>query len=218
MTLAERKQREKEQRREHILHAAERLFFSRWYDDVSMDEIATDAELSKATLYLYFKDKESLFFAVVNRGTRILCSMVKEEIKRAGGNKFGLISEIYGRFLNEYPDYARAYFYFRSGRFDLSRKHTLSTDAQEALALGNTLLEMILSSIQKGIEDGIVRPDVNPVAVAVLNTLVADALLNMSPDLSKILEDHEITMQQFLANVADLMRHSVMTEVGNEHH
>ena len=97
--LAERKQREKEQRREHILRAAERLFFSRSYDDVSMDEIATEAELSKATLYLYFKDKESLFFAVVNRGIKILCSIIKEEKKHEADLVTALISGGYGRFL-----------------------------------------------------------------------------------------------------------------------
>jgi TetR/AcrR family transcriptional regulator len=48
-----------------------------------MDEIATEAELSKATLCLYFKDKESLFFAVVNRGIKILYSIVKKKRKKA---------------------------------------------------------------------------------------------------------------------------------------
>ena len=212
--LAERKHREKEQRREHILSAAERLFFSRWYDDVSMDEIATEAALSKATLYLYFKDKESLFFAVVNRGIKILCSIVKEEKKHAADLVTALISGGYGRFLKEYPDHAKAYFYFRSGRFDLSRD-TLSADAQEILALINTLVEMLLSSIKRGIEDGVVRSDVNPVSVAVLNMLIAEGLLNMSSDLRKMMEDNGLTMQQFLADVAELARHMVMyTEAG----
>jgi AcrR family transcriptional regulator len=208
--LAERKQREKEQRREHILRAAERLFFSRSYDDVSMDEIATEAELSKATLYLYFKDKESLFFAVVNRGIKILCSIIKEEKKHAADLVTALISGGYGRFLKEYPDHAKAYFYFRSGRFDLSHKDTLSADAQEILALFNTLVEMLLSSIKRGIEDGVVRSDVNPGAVAVLYMLIAEGLLNMSPDLRGMLEDNGLTMQQVLTDVAELARHMVM--------
>ncbi len=101
--LVERKQREKEQRHEYILRAAERLFFSRSYDDVSMDEIATEAELSKATLYLYFKDKESLFFAVVNRGIKILCSIIKEEKKHAADLVTALISGGYGRFIKDIP-------------------------------------------------------------------------------------------------------------------
>jgi len=41
VSIAERKEREKEQRRNDITNAAEKLFFSRGYDSVSMDEIAT---------------------------------------------------------------------------------------------------------------------------------------------------------------------------------
>ena len=70
MTLEKRRQREKDQRHESILNAAEKLFFSRGYDNVSMDEIANEAELSKPALYYYFKDKESLFSAVVNRESK----------------------------------------------------------------------------------------------------------------------------------------------------
>jgi len=54
MGISERRMREKEQRKKEILDKAERLFFSRGYDDVSMDEIANEVELNKATLYLYF--------------------------------------------------------------------------------------------------------------------------------------------------------------------
>ena len=62
MTREERRQREKDQRCDDIINAAEKLFFSRGYDNVSMDEIAREVELSKSALYYYFKDKESLFF------------------------------------------------------------------------------------------------------------------------------------------------------------
>ncbi len=40
MALADRKEREKEQRQRDIINAAEKLFFSRGYDNVSMNDIA----------------------------------------------------------------------------------------------------------------------------------------------------------------------------------
>lgn len=61
MTLAERRQREKDQRRKSIINAASSLLFKKGYDKVTMDDIAGEAELSKATLFTYFKDKESIF-------------------------------------------------------------------------------------------------------------------------------------------------------------
>ena len=78
MGIADRRQREKEQRKNEIIEAAERLFFSRSYEDVSMEDIAREVELNKATIYLYFKNKGALFAAVVLRGVRILEEKYKE--------------------------------------------------------------------------------------------------------------------------------------------
>ena len=47
MGIADRRQREKEQRKTGITDAAERLFFSRGYEDVSMEDIARDVELTR---------------------------------------------------------------------------------------------------------------------------------------------------------------------------
>ena len=61
MGIAERKEREKQLRREEIVLAAEKIFFSKGFDPSTMDDIAEEAELSKGTLYLYFKNKEELY-------------------------------------------------------------------------------------------------------------------------------------------------------------
>lgn len=82
MPFTNLKEQEKEQRRSYILDAAEKLFFPMGYDNVSMDDIANEIGLNKATIYLYFKNKESLFFAVVLRGARILNAMIKDNIKK----------------------------------------------------------------------------------------------------------------------------------------
>jgi len=62
-----RKEREKEARREAILDAAIRLFTRQGNCDPTLDEIATEAELSKGTIYNYFKDKHYLFAALLLR-------------------------------------------------------------------------------------------------------------------------------------------------------
>lgn len=62
-----RKEREKEARREAILDAAVRLFSSQKNYEPTLDEIAAEAELSKGTIYNYFKDKHYLFAALLLR-------------------------------------------------------------------------------------------------------------------------------------------------------
>ncbi|MBA3008670.1 MAG: TetR/AcrR family transcriptional regulator [Proteobacteria bacterium] len=60
MGIYERKQREKERRREDIIDAARTVFSAKGFNSATMEEIASAAELSPGTLYLYFKNKEEL--------------------------------------------------------------------------------------------------------------------------------------------------------------
>ena len=84
MGISDRRQREKEQRKTEIIDAAERLFFARGYEDVSMDEIARGVELNKATLYLYFENKEALYATIVLRGVGILKEKYTDCMEKAG--------------------------------------------------------------------------------------------------------------------------------------
>lgn len=57
---------EKQRRRSQILAAAERLWQTSSYSDLSMNQVAREANLAKGTLYLYFATKEELFLALLN--------------------------------------------------------------------------------------------------------------------------------------------------------
>lgn len=61
MGIKERKEREKEKRRQQIMVAAKRVFSAKSFNKATMEDIATEAELSPGTIYLYFKNKEELF-------------------------------------------------------------------------------------------------------------------------------------------------------------
>ena len=52
-------------KRQAILDAAKRLFISLGYANTSMDAVATEAGVSKLTVYSHFNDKETLFSAAV---------------------------------------------------------------------------------------------------------------------------------------------------------
>lgn len=69
MSIDERRQREREQRRSAILAASARVFARAGIDGASMGTVAREAELGKATLYYYFPTKEALYDAVLDEGT-----------------------------------------------------------------------------------------------------------------------------------------------------
>ena len=68
MGIVERKEREREEMRILILDAAQKLFLATGFEKVSIRNIADAIEYSPATIYLYFKDKNELLFALHQRG------------------------------------------------------------------------------------------------------------------------------------------------------
>ena len=120
MGITERKAREKERRRKEIVDAAERLFFRKGFEHVRMDEIAEEAELSKGTLYLYFRNREDLHFAVVLRGLGILDGLVRDAYRpdRTGLENILAMGEAYVRFFREYTDYFRSILSFDATKFE----------------------------------------------------------------------------------------------------
>jgi AcrR family transcriptional regulator len=59
--------------RQRILDAAARLFAVQRFHEVRMDDLATEAEVAKGTLYRYFRDKEELYnHLIASAATQIL--------------------------------------------------------------------------------------------------------------------------------------------------
>jgi len=56
-----------EERKDQIMNAAEEVFSKKGFSDARMDDIADETGLSKGTLYLYFKSKDDLIVAILDR-------------------------------------------------------------------------------------------------------------------------------------------------------
>jgi len=72
MGIEDRKEREKQQRKTEILEAAENIFFLKGLQNTTMNDIAARCELSKATLYLYYKSKEELALNIMIKHLNIM--------------------------------------------------------------------------------------------------------------------------------------------------
>ncbi|EKQ54658.1 MAG: transcriptional regulator [Methanobacterium sp. Maddingley MBC34] len=212
MSIKEIRKHEKEQRRIYILDVAEELFFSRGYDDVSMNQIAQKIGLNKATLYLYFKNKESIYFAIVLRGIEIFKEMFKDRVGlgETGINKLEEAGRAYFAFYKEYPDYHDAYLYYKSKRFQNSGDEY----AIQIEVLTGDIMIIICNAIQEGIADGTIREDVKPIEVAVFVVVTAERIVGLGPSALKVLESHGIDHEQFIEDSMDLWKHMVMKTIG----
>jgi len=94
---AQRLQKEKEYRRNSILEAAKKVFFKEGYAKATMDEIAKYAEITKPTVYQYFKSKDELFFSLMLP----ILDAVRERLEEIHGavtlNKMSSIEELFDR-------------------------------------------------------------------------------------------------------------------------
>ena len=67
-----RRQREKQRQRQEVLEAALGLFSDKGYHNVSMHQIADKAEFAIGTLYKFFRNKETLYRALILEYSRIV--------------------------------------------------------------------------------------------------------------------------------------------------
>lgn len=228
MSITARREREKRQRENDIINAAEKLFFSKGYDSVSMNDIAREVELSTATIYLYFKNKESLYFAIVLHGTSILNEMIKEEVSKAktGIDKVAAFRKAYYEFTKHYPDYIKIYNYFQSGRFNIANRTDIKQEelaeeeknlpmpyageyTQQILKLRKERFTILCNSVQKGIDDGTIRSDVDPVEIAVLLSAISKSLSKMPQDHEKLLESRKIHHDRYFTDIEGLINHMI---------
>ncbi len=84
MGIADRKARSREQLRNRILAAAERLFLREGYRKVSMRRIAAHIEYSPATIYHHFRDKGELFFVLLEGYHGKLLDRIQKIYARGG--------------------------------------------------------------------------------------------------------------------------------------
>jgi AcrR family transcriptional regulator len=160
-----RRTREKEQRREAILRAAERVFHQRGFAQTTMDHVAAAAELSKGTLYLYFKNKDDLFVAL---STCMVDEFLArfQEVLDAGGPGIEQVRAMltaYGEVVAANPDH------FRTTVIWMASGHAADTSTAEFKAhraRANQLVAAMIVAIERGQKDGSIRSDLDPAQTA----------------------------------------------------
>ncbi len=167
MGTSERREREKESRRLEIIHAAEKVIFSKGFDNTTMDEIAKEAELSKGTIYLYFQSKLEVYLAIIKKSMSLLKDYFRDAVKKEsiGILKVRAIGEAYIKFNKDYPNYYSALIYFGSIKID---ENTTLQNELSVLQKNLDMMEILTNAIQEGIEDGSIRPEVEPNKTALL--------------------------------------------------
>jgi AcrR family transcriptional regulator len=167
MGIKERKEREKEARREEIINAAEKIFFEKGLAQATMDEIAEAAELSKGTLYLYYKSKEDLYLSVAMKGTEILYQLFSK-VLNSGEPTMRMIAnlgEAYYDYFRNHRNYFRMYYFFENPQVQSQVSPEMRDVCQES---DRKIWDLVVALLQRGIDEGLLRKDLDPLEAGVM--------------------------------------------------
>lgn len=153
-----RRQMRIDRRRSEILDAAKKVFLAREYAAVTIDDIADGAAFSRATIYLYFKNKQEVYTGVLLRDLDQMISGLTESLIRTDTvrNNLFRMATAYMNFFRIHPEYFTTLSFF----FFPGRKEVLPEEASRKIEL--RLAEGI-SAIEECIRLGIERGEARPV-------------------------------------------------------
>ena len=146
--------------RRNILRAAESLFLEKGIENTTMDNIAKTADYSKATLYVYFKNKEEIISSI----TLISMQMFHEQVVKAVSQNSDCLQQYYAlcdamvEFQRDYPLYFDSLLKEINIDIDLPDTPKVYRDIFDA---GERINQAIGFILQKGIEQGCIRSDIN---------------------------------------------------------
>lgn len=169
MGTPERREREREQRRQAIVNAAEKIFFSKGYEKSTMDDIAAESELSKGTLYLYFKSKEEVYLAIILRGMKILRSLFEEAVdsNETGLGKVRAIGQAYSKFHSDYRHHYDALMYYSLMKIDVFGQSPATAELKTFME-NKEVMTILVNAIKEGIKDGSIRKELDPEKTAII--------------------------------------------------
>jgi len=158
--VVERRKREKRERREAIVEAAESVFLREGFETCRMDAVAAEAEVSKGTLYLYFHNKDELRAAIAERWVSILLAELEARLAGAANGLDGVrqVLETYRAHFDARPDHCRMALRWIMGPVPECPGDAFEAHRQRV----RELVERVVSTIERGQRDGSIRADLDP--------------------------------------------------------
>jgi AcrR family transcriptional regulator len=160
MGVAERKEREKRSRRQSILKSAKKIILKSGVEGMSMNQLAEATELNKATLYLYFSNKDDLIDAIVYEGLRVL----EKDFEEADQQSSSGLEKVLNLIQTTFAFYKRYPVYFYTMNHQERRKvnERLETHfSKKGNEIASRLFEKIAEGLNQGIGEGSIRKEID---------------------------------------------------------
>ncbi len=216
MGIEERREKEKDIRRNDIIEAAERIFFTKGFTQATMDDVAKEAEFSKRTLYVYFNSKEQLYFEIMIKGYKILLNRLKADLQekedRNAVGKLKQIADTLYQFDLEYSRYFDAIMEYENSELDF--QNTIPDKSrEECYRIGEEILKFLTDALREGIEEGSLQKDLDVVKTALVLWSCMLGVFNTVKKKEKyIMNYHNTTSGEFISEAFKLIMRAIVTD------
>lgn len=204
MGIAERKKRDKMERRQAILDAAQHLFIEQGFEKVSMRNIADAIEYSPATIYLYFKDKNELLFALQNQAFGRLAQEFESVFTiQHPAERLSAIGHKYLAFAFEHPELFELMFVMNG-----PMEAVQARGEAQPWASGRAAFDRVVRVMQDGIDAGVFHSsDAEAAAMMVWAQVHGLAALFLSKRLMIFSEERRQTIMEEAMNLFNQVLH-----------
>lgn len=214
--MARRKKEPQSNHRKNIAEAAQRLFTEKGIESTSMNEIAKESGYSKATLYVYFKDKEELVGVLVLESMQKLYDYLSKTLEDTEN-----VSECFYKICNAFVDYQEEYpFYFelllKAINVDFETTRFLPEE-KETFLVGERINALLIAFFEQGIERGIIRGDLDilPTIFALWGMISGVIMLSVNKQ-EYISMQMKKTKREFLKQGFGLLYQSILSDKKGE--
>jgi len=160
MGISERREREKIERRKTILGCARELILSQGVQRVCMEDIARKAELSKATVYLYFSSKEILFNEICEEAARVFLDHLKPFLE-TGTTGIAALKCFWRGYVELFGSFDEMIIIFQVRNFMNPGLPMISLEEQSRSSNVDAILESMKTIIDQCKEEGVFDPNLD---------------------------------------------------------
>ncbi|MFC4272720.1 TetR family transcriptional regulator [Sneathiella chungangensis] len=141
----------REQKRMAVLRTGARLFNEHGFDRTSLDDIASELNVSKRTLYYYVKNKDDILFEC----SRLALEFMEETLASSQNNDLPPLERI-AMIMRSYLDLLSNEF---GACLALSNDNVLSEESRKTLRKGRKKLDQAIRDlVDQGVKDGSIAP------------------------------------------------------------
>ena len=200
-----------ENKRQKIMDAVERLFTSRRFHEITLDQVAQKAGVGKGTIYRYFQDKDDLFFQTAISGFDELCDLLRRKVSGDAPFYDQLLSACIqiGTFFRSRKQLVRMI------QNDENRMYWQKGNIRERwMEKRQNLIDALAHIIGKGIAEGKIRADIPP---DVLTKFLLGMLRTRARDLAdapKAMQQFDVVLNLFYYGASPMMKSTREAEEG----